>query len=306
MVLLILLYAALAVFTAGNLYRILRVVRMPAHLRWELYPLPHGSSEKQSYGGSYFEETDWWTKSTGSSRMRELAVMLQEILLLKGVWAHFRQLWPWSWLLHMGFYSLAGTAALGFSAAIAASNTVHGTANTLAMLTRVMAWIAVSTGLAGTLGLLAMRAASPRLRPFSSRGNFFNLAVIAAMFATGLAGLLFERTMVECMIGVVGTLLGIREMPRLPVIAAAHIGVVAVFLTYFPFTHMTHLYMKYFSYHHVRWDDAPSTQDLKARESIAHSLDQCVSWAAPHIGSGGTKRWVDVLSSKGSNLEETP
>ena len=53
-----LLGAAIAIFIAGNLYRVLKILRMPAHLRWELYPLPHGPRDRQRYGGSYFEETE--------------------------------------------------------------------------------------------------------------------------------------------------------------------------------------------------------------------------------------------------------
>jgi nitrate reductase gamma subunit len=277
---------------------------MPAHLRWELYPLPHGSKDRQMYGGSYFEEAEWWTKSMEPGRLGELRAMLQEIFLLRGVWAHFRELWIWSWLLHIGLYLLIGVAALGLASAVAATTSSPATAGALAGLTRSVAWIGVSAGLAGTLGLLAMRVLSARLRPFSSRATFFNLAMIAAIFATGVAGLLFDGKMVASMIGVLGSLLGLGEMPHLSAIAAGHIGVVAVFLAYFPFTHMTHAYMKYFAYHEVRWDDVPSARDRKVRKSIAHSLEQPVSWAAPHIGSQGSKRWVDVVSSKGRNVEQ--
>ena len=97
---------------------------MPAHLRWELYPLPHGPRGRQLYGGSYFEETQWWTKPPGTSRTGELRFMLEEIFFLRGVWKNYRTLWPWSWLLHAGLYSLVAAVALGTAVLLTAQPTV--------------------------------------------------------------------------------------------------------------------------------------------------------------------------------------
>jgi len=296
-----LLFAAIAIFIAGNLYRALKILRMPTHLRWELYPLPHGPRDRQLYGGSYFEETEWWTKPPETNRSGELLFMLEEVLFLKGVWQRYRTLWPWSWLLHVGLYSLVAAAVLGTVAQFTAKATLDAGSTMMAAL-RMISWLAVCTGLAGTLGLIALRVTSPRLRPYTSGGVFLNLAMIAAMFATGLAGMILEPTMVESMLGVLGALLGLREIPSLPTIVAAHVGAAAVFLAYFPFTHMTHAYMKFFAYHSVRWDDTPATTDSAARQSVAESLGRAVSWAAPHIAGDGKKTWRDVVSAERSKI----
>ncbi len=52
----------------------------PLPLRWELYPIPKGPRERQRYGGSYFEQSDWWTKSSDTGRRGELAFMAKEVL----------------------------------------------------------------------------------------------------------------------------------------------------------------------------------------------------------------------------------
>jgi len=52
---------ALAAFVLGCAFKALRYATMPAHLRWELYPVAHEMG-RASYGGSYFEEVDWWTR----------------------------------------------------------------------------------------------------------------------------------------------------------------------------------------------------------------------------------------------------
>ena len=56
-------YVSLAVFSAVVLFRTARIARAPVHLRWELAPIPHEKGKGQ-YGGSYFEEFEWWTQTT--------------------------------------------------------------------------------------------------------------------------------------------------------------------------------------------------------------------------------------------------
>ena len=44
---------------------------MPMHVRWELYPVAHEKG-RASYGGSYFEEVDWWTKPREVDKLGEV------------------------------------------------------------------------------------------------------------------------------------------------------------------------------------------------------------------------------------------
>ena len=83
-ILLMLSYVSIAVFLAAVIYRAVKLSRLPMHLRWELYPVAHEKG-RASYGGSYLEESDWWTKPRQSSLAGEMKVMLPEILLLAGV-----------------------------------------------------------------------------------------------------------------------------------------------------------------------------------------------------------------------------
>ncbi|HWR34447.1 MAG TPA: respiratory nitrate reductase subunit gamma [Clostridia bacterium] len=307
MSLVIFVYATFALFFAGNALRIIRMLRMPTHLRWELYPIPHGSRRQQSYGGSYFEESDWWTKPAESSHGSELLYMLEEALLLKGVWKHHRVLWPCSWLLHVGLYSLLLSVGLAATAAVAI-RTMSNYA-TLVQLVHALSWLAFSAGLAGALGLIALRFFSSRLRPYTSRGTFLNLAVIAAIFGTGLASIILDPASLNSMIALAGACLFLNPAPQIAAISVVHVVCVAAFLAYFPFTHMTHMYMKYFTYHDVRWDDAPSASNPRIAESMARNLAQPVSWSAPHIagnktsGSSRSRNWMDVASAQGGDSD---
>ncbi|MGA7460488.1 MAG: hypothetical protein WBW69_09690, partial [Candidatus Korobacteraceae bacterium] len=82
----------------------------------------------------------------------------------------------------------------------------------------------------------------------------------------------------------------------LPVMVSAHVWLVAVFLAYFPFTHMTHAYMKFFSWHGVRWDDSPARYDNRVAPALATNLRRKATWAAPHIASDKAIAWAEVVA----------
>ena len=51
-------YLSIAVFLIAVIYRVVRYLKNPIHLRWELYPVAHEGTRAR-YGGSYLEEVDW-------------------------------------------------------------------------------------------------------------------------------------------------------------------------------------------------------------------------------------------------------
>ena len=81
-----------------------------------------------------------------------------------------------------------------------------------------------------------------------------------------------------------------------------HAGLVAFFLAYFPFTHMTHAYMKYFTWHRVRWNDSPSVRRSACSERLSRlTCNAKTSWAAPHVTAGGTATWSEVVADRNGN-----
>jgi nitrate reductase gamma subunit len=58
--------------------KVVKVAHMPKPLRWELYPVPHELAHK--YGGSYYEELEWWTKPRRMSRARDILTKLNHYL----------------------------------------------------------------------------------------------------------------------------------------------------------------------------------------------------------------------------------
>ena len=292
MLLIILISVAVIVFFAGNAVRIVHFLRMPTPLRWELYPIPKGPRTRQRYGGSYFEQSDWWTKSPDTGRTGELAFMAKEILLLRSVWENFRGLWLWSWLLHWGLYFYLLTTVVAILAAVLRA----GSFRLLHLAVLYGSPLACSLGVAGSLGLLVMRSLHPRLRGYTTRSSVFNLTLLGAAFVTGLLSL-SDGAGLDGLVRVL--LRSPASLGHYGKISQAHLALVAFFLAYFPFTHMTHAYMKYFTWHGVRWNDSPAIRDPQAAMRLAASLQREVTWAATHIAAGGPAKWSEVASDPG-------
>ena len=98
---------AVVVAIVAMAVKALKYATAPEHMRWELYPVPHEKG-RADYGGSYFEELDWWTKPRQVDRLNELKEMASEILLLKGVFHHNKRVWRWSLPFHLGMYLCVG------------------------------------------------------------------------------------------------------------------------------------------------------------------------------------------------------
>lgn len=296
MLLIILISVAVTVFFAGNAVRVVKFLRMPAPLRWELYPIPKGPEARQRYGGSYFEDSDWWTKAPKTGHRSELSFVVKEVFLLRGVWENFRALWLWSWLLHWGLYLYLLATLLALVNVFLPARGNFGTLHAAALCSYRLA---CPLGLTGAVGLLVMRSRHPRLRGFTTRIRIFDLLLLGSIFATGIPLLTSELAGLHSMIDNL-----VRFPASLgdhPVVWLLHAGLLAFFLAYFPFTHMTHAYMKYFTWHQVRWDDSPSMRDPHATKNLAVNLQRQASWAAPHIAAGGTAKWSEVIADPNGN-----
>ncbi len=289
----ILAYASVLVFVVAVAVRAIRLATTPVHLRWELYPVAH-EKDRVRYGGSYFEELDWWTKPQKTSMMGELSVMIPEILLLKGVWEHNRSLWWWSFPMHFGLYLVIGMAALVIVTAILGAQSAIGGA--LASISSVLGWIGYALGALGCVGLLMYRLSSHKLRSFSPPSAYFNLVFLLALFGTGLWVFATVTQPASALIDWGHSLLTASSAGPIPGIVGIHITIAFLFMLYLPFTHMTHFFTKYFTYHEVRWNDQPNLRGSKLEKAIQEQLAYPVSWSAKHLKADGKKNWADIAT----------
>ena len=289
-------YVLLAVFVLAFAARTVRLARLPMHLRWELAPVPHEKG-KGHYGGSFFEEYEWWTKPRERSLVSELAYMLQEIVLLKSVYENNRRLWWFSFPFHFGMYLLIAAAPVVLLAAILTSVGSSGAVlPVLLQVVSIVAGLGFGLGTVGGLGLLLIRLADGKMRAVTTPASYFNLVLLLAVFASGGLALLGSDGFCAGILGFVKGLYTATGPVDATGIMATHFLLTFVFLAYLPFTPMMHFVAKYFTYHQVRWDDEPMTPGSSMERQVKELLGQTVTWSGPHLRADGTKNWVDIAT----------
>jgi nitrate reductase gamma subunit len=296
-ILLVTSYALLGVFVVGFVARSIRLARLPVHLRWELAPVPHEKG-KGHYGGSYLEELEWWTKPREKSLVAELKYMLLEIVFLKAVWEHNRGLWWFSFPFHIGLYLLVVTATLLLVATVGGMTGAAGAGGaTMRAVCGFIGGAGYGVGTVGAVGLLAKRLFDPQLRDFTTPVSLFNLVLLLAVFASGLATLAGGEYVhgITTYLTALGTADAAAVVPR---VAALHVALTILFLAYLPYTKMMHFVAKYFTYHEVRWNDAPMVAGSRMEREVQELLAQSVTWAGPHLHADGKKNWVDIATEE--------
>ncbi|MFH1436912.1 MAG: respiratory nitrate reductase subunit gamma [Pseudomonadota bacterium] len=275
---------------------------MPVHLRWDLYPVPH-EGHKAHYGGSYFEEVDWWKKPRHMDKVSELKHMVPEMAFLVAVKEHNPSLWLRTFPFHFGMYCLIGCLALLVLGAVMELAGLHVCANanaigaTVHYGTGIVGLIGAGLGTLGALGLLARRLFDENLKDFTKPSDIFNLLFLLSIFVLIL------------ILGIANPSLStLREYVRsvmvfnLSVAPSEPAGVAAVILAslavaYIPLTHMSHFVIKWFTYHKIRWDDEPNLRGGAIEGKVMECLNYPVSWSADHVQPKGEKRtWAQIAT----------
>ncbi|MBZ0264696.1 hypothetical protein K8I28_08495 [bacterium] len=299
----LLVYASALLFVIMIVVRGMRIARTPVHLRWELYPVPHEKG-RADHGGSRLEQIDWWTHPIEKDHLGELKVMVPEILFLKAVKEHNPKLWFATFALHFGLYMLIGVMAVamlgGLLQGLGVITVAAGNESAIGIIAKVFQYIFQLGCILGAVGAILMlykRIFDSGMRLYATPSHFFNLFLMGAISISGTFWVGSDPNFATNFAGIYSALFTVSPMPELSAQALNHIGIVLLFVVYLPFTHMTHFFTKYFTYHQVRWED--SNVVGKMGDQLAAQLDQKVSWGAPHINGGGKKNWVDIATSSG-------
>ncbi len=280
--------------------KVVKIAQMPPHLRWELYPVPHEKGYK--YGGSYYEELDWWNRPRQKSVVRDLLFKLRDYLTFPSYYKRNKFYWAGLYSWHIGFYTIVGFHILSFFGALLIVTT--GMAIT-ADSPNIIGWIvyyltivvAVTSFILGSLGssiLLVKRLTDPELRTYATASSYFNYLFFLAVFLSGLIAWLFYDPTFASYREFWASLITFKYM--LPEAATyVHIMLFSLFLIYLPFTRSTHYITNIFAFFDVLWDDTPGPVSGKKEKLIQEALKKPVSWSAPHIQKG--KTWGEVAGS---------
>jgi nitrate reductase gamma subunit len=294
----VVIYAAAVVFVIACVARIVMFAKAPIHLRWELYPVPHETPDRIKHGGSYFEEVDWWTRPAHFNFLGELRFMIPEMLFMKGLWQFNRKLWFRSFPFHFGLYLLIGTLALltlGVVLSIFAPFLMAGLlGSSLQHLVPLTGLAGSALAVAGALALLARRLTDESLKMYTTRADIFNLLFFLVTLGVLSAGYLARPASTPDMIAISRGILSFDTRLQIPGLLGSGLFLAGLLVAYVPLTHMSHFIAKYFTYHSVRWDDAPNRRGEKLETRLAEYLTYRPTWAAAHVQADGVKTWAQV------------
>lgn len=300
-------YVCAVVFLTAVVCRIYRQLALPVHVRWEIYPVQHEKAERSAYGGSYMEKADWWQSPYETSSVNEFKYMTPEILLLRGLRKENRKLWRVSFPFHLGLYLMMATFALLviYAALTVSGSRVFAEGGIFRILTggltAACGWIGLVAGVIGSLGLLYQRLRDRGMNLYATPADYFNILFILAFFVcallTAVADPFFDGAK-SYLTGLLtaGTFISTYE-PGQSISGALTILLASLLAAYIPLTHMSHMFMKYFLYHKVKWDDRPSRPGNVIETAVLKNLNYRPTWNAKHIGADGEKSWRDIASS---------
>jgi nitrate reductase gamma subunit len=298
----ILSFSAILIFLGTFIYKILKISSAPVHLRWELYPVPHEKG-KAHYGGLKMGGGDWGTKNHKKDMLGEGKSMASEIVFLKGVWEHNKNLWTGSFPFHFALYIyIVDILLMIFSAVLEISGinvtvAISGFPFYLHYFTIILLWAGAIIGTIGSIRMFFLRLTDKNLSLYATASHFFNIILIGAVYISNLIWLIFDGNVVSEIISFHKGLLTLSNINDFPVAGYVNLYLSLFFIAYFPFTHMSHFLTKYFTYHHIRWDDKENMPGTKLADKIAAHLNQPVTWSAPHIGADGKKTWLAIAQS---------
>lgn len=302
-------FGGITVFLVAVLARVVMWKRMPIHVRWELYPVPH-EGEKADYGGSYLEESQWWSKPRHFSVWGEIRAMVPEILFLVALKEHNPPMWRWSFPFHFGLYMVsAGTALMILHSILTRLNLIQTDGSFGSALILMITGVSVAgllLGLLGATGLLRRRMVEPDLKDFSAPADLFNLILFIVVFGFSLLGfVLFGGGFFHEVSAFISALVLLEvSQVSLSIWPAVSVILMSLLLAYIPLTHMSHFIGKYFAYHAVRWNDSPNLPGSKEEKVIQEALAQPITWSAPHIKGDGKKSWLDVATENPEGGQE--
>lgn len=289
MLLSLMAYLAIILFLGLSARKAWEFNRMPIHGRMELYPVP--KEQGHGYGGSYYEEAEWWQKEHRVSHSTELIEMLKEMLFIKKLFDNQRPLWWISYALHLGIYLLVawtvclvcGALTLLGGGQVGVSGGVWG--SLLYYLTLLLGLGGLLLAAFGSGMLILRRVFDDTLRKYTTPQEYFNLALLYSAVVTGIFvwGKDLSFTTARELTASLITFTPFQASP----LFILHLVLLLIMFTYIPLSKMSHYVGKYFSFHKVLWDNEPNLKGSpihqKIRDVAAHPAG--THWSAPHISN---------------------
>lgn len=273
----------------------------PLHIRWELYPVPHEGPKKAAYGGSYMEESNWWTKPRHIDHWMDIKAILTEVLFLESTYEHNPRLWLRTFPFHWGMYLLMGGTILLNCAVVLQLLGVCPYGGFMTFVGNVINAIVLVGAfciLGGGLGLICLRRSDPSLRKYTATEQWLNLFSFVCFAALTICAWTFNASYYQVARNMIYNLFTWNFAPLGSTWFVLNMLMGFAVLIWIPVTNMRHLIMKYWLWHDIRWGDEATVWSKKNQEIIPHLLEYQTTWDANHISEDGkNKNWGEVATS---------
>lgn len=305
-------YLAILGFLFLCLLKILEFVNAsPIHVRWELYPIPHEGPRRYAYGGSYMQETNWWTKPRHVDHWEDFKALLLEIFCLHNTLENKPKLWLRSYPFHMGLYLLMMGICLVIFAVILQLLGVRPYGGFLTFIGNLVNAITLFGALAiagGGIALIIRRSdRKGGMHKYTTPQFYANLAGFVLFSLLSLMAWIFNSNFYDVCRAYFYNLFTWNFQPLGSFWFVLIIIVGWIMMLWIPITNMRHILIKYFMWHEIRWGDEATVWSEKNQNRINEVLQYPVTWSAPHIaGDGKPKTWADIAMSNPAINPETP
>lgn len=277
--------------------RLTRYLRLPTHLRWELYPVIHEEKE-----GSYLQERDWWLKPRKTRRLKGFFVLLKDYFTFsdyaRTTFFYWLGVFPW----HLGFILTMFFELVSFVSAIQmlgglliSKDSAHLTGKILYYLAVYIGAASFVMGIFGSILIFINRILDKGLREYSIPMNFIVYFLTFVFFTTGFYSWYFtDPDLEEYRLFWVGLLS--FEFQHVGTWTAIHIIAYDLFLLFLPYTRWLHYITRFFAFFFIRWDDKPNLPGSRLERKLMRLMESPVAWSAPHIEGG--KKWHELAKTR--------
>jgi len=271
-------YGSIIFFAVAVALRVVRTVKTPVHLHWELYK-----------GSSVYELTDWWARTCKTFGEKLWSVVL-DIATLREFYHRNRRFWYPLFLFHTGLYLLILWHAWLFLRSVVMN------VETASFFGWAWGTFATLQTFVGGSVILWMRMTDEELKvhypPIHTiKWVFVLLTLLGGVYAVDVhfgskmpALLRYVREQV--------TFANFEHKLHPAFGPALHIAFASAWLIYLPFSHVFGVFFRY--YHTLQWDDVPNVRGSEIERRVKGQLEWPVTWSGPHAPSG--KRWKEVAS----------
>lgn len=270
------LYIIFAVlcFIGFSAYKAWKFATMPLHSRLDLYPVPKEEGRAE-YGGSYYEETEWWNKSRKVNHINEIKDMLKEILFIKKLFQNQRRLWWASYPFHLGIYFL-------FSWTILLLISVIWPLPFISTFASFVGFAGFFLAFSGNVLLLLRRLSDSVLRKYTTLQDYFNLVLIFAVLLSGIFVWSGEFSAQETIVQIISF-----NAYQLGVPVIVHLLLLGLMFFYIPLSKMNHYIGKYFTFHKILWENDPNLPGSRVERELQKNAgyQPKTKWSASHINT---------------------